>query len=119
MGGWLLMVVLGCWPEWPCTRRINARRLRRRGPWLRRPHRIWRIVRWRCCSLESRRIADTVESKRALLAAIQGMPHAEAFLWGHTDSVTKAVFSPDGQTILSAGWDNRIVLWSRYRPTVR
>jgi WD40 repeat protein len=63
-------------------------------------------------SLESRGIADTVESRRSLLTAIQGVPHAEAFLWGHTAAVTKAVFSPDGQTVLSAGWDDRIVLWS-------
>jgi WD40 repeat protein len=62
-------------------------------------------------SIESGRIADTVESRRALLAAIQRVPQAEAFLWGHTDAVTKAVFSPDGQSILSAGWDDRIVLW--------
>ncbi len=63
-------------------------------------------------SIESGRIADTVESKRSLLAAIQRVPNAEAFLWGHTDAVTKAVFSPDGQSVLSAGWDDRIVLWS-------
>ena len=63
-------------------------------------------------SLESRRIADTVESRRSLLRAIQHVPHAEAFLWGHTDAVTKAVFSPDGQTVLSAGWDDRLILWS-------
>ena len=63
-------------------------------------------------SLESRQIADTVESKRSLLAALQRLPHAETFLWGHTDAVTRAVFSPDGQTILSAGWDDRIILWS-------
>jgi WD40 repeat protein len=63
-------------------------------------------------SIESGRIADTVESRRALLAAIQRAPQAEAFLWGHTDAVTKAVFSPDGQSILSAGWDDRIVLWN-------
>ena len=63
-------------------------------------------------SIESGRIADTVESRRALLAAIQRVPQAEAFLWGHTDAVTKAVFSPDGQSVLSAGWDNRIVLWN-------
>jgi WD40 repeat protein len=63
-------------------------------------------------SIESRRIADTVESRRSLLAAIQRTPNAEAFLWGHTDGVTKAVLSPDGQTVLSAGWDNRIVLWN-------
>ncbi len=63
-------------------------------------------------SIESGRIADTVESRRALLAAIQRVPQAEAFLWGHTDAVTKAVFSPDGQSILSAGWDDRIVLWN-------
>jgi hypothetical protein len=35
-------------------------------------------------SIESRRIADTVESKRSLLTAIQRLPNAEAFLWGHT-----------------------------------
>jgi WD40 repeat protein len=63
-------------------------------------------------SIESGRIADTVESRRALLAAIQRAPQVEAFLWGHTDAVTKAVFSPDGQSILSAGWDDRIVLWN-------
>ncbi len=63
-------------------------------------------------SIESRRIADTVESRRSLLTALQRLPNTEAFLWGHTEAVTKAVLSPDGQTILSAGWDNRIVLWS-------
>ncbi len=63
-------------------------------------------------SIESRRIADTVESRRSLLTAIQRLPNADAFLWGHTDAVTKAVFSPDGQTVLSAGWDNRILLWN-------
>jgi WD40 repeat protein len=63
-------------------------------------------------SLESRQIADTVESKRSLLAALQRVPHADTFLWGHTDAVTRAVFSPDGQTVLSAGWDDRIILWS-------
>ena len=47
-------------------------------------------------SIESGRIADTVESKRSLLTAIQRVPKAETFLWGHTDAVTKAVFSPDG-----------------------
>ena len=63
-------------------------------------------------SLESRDIADTVESKRALLAALQRAPHAETFLWGHTDAVTRAVFSPDGRSVLSAGWDDRIILWN-------
>ena len=63
-------------------------------------------------SIESRRIADTVESRRSLLTALQRLPNSEAFLWGHSDAVTKAVLSPDGQTVLSAGWDNRIVFWS-------
>jgi WD40 repeat protein len=63
-------------------------------------------------SIESRRIADTVESRRSLLTTIQRLPNVEAFLWGHTDFLTRAVFSPDGQTVLSAGWDNRIVLWN-------
>lgn len=63
-------------------------------------------------SIESRRIQDTVESRRSLLSAIERLPNAEAFLWGHTDAVTKAVLSPDGKIVLSAGWDDRIVLWS-------
>ncbi len=63
-------------------------------------------------SIESGRIADTVESRRALLASIQHAAKAEAFLWGHTDAVTKAVFSPDGSSILSGGWDDRILLWN-------
>ena len=63
-------------------------------------------------SLESRRVADTVEARRALLTALQNLPHTKTFLWGHTDAVTKAVFSPDGKTILSAGWDDRIIQWN-------
>ena len=63
-------------------------------------------------SIESRRIADTVESRRALLASIQRLPGDEAFLWGHSDAVSQAVLSPDGKTVMSAGWDNRIVFWS-------
>jgi WD40 repeat protein len=63
-------------------------------------------------SIEARRIADTVESKRALLTAIQRLPNTESFLWGHTDAVTRAVLSHDGKTILSAGWDDRIILWN-------
>lgn len=63
-------------------------------------------------SLEARRIADTVESRRSLLTSIQRVPNAAAFLWGHTDAVTSAVFSPDGRTVLSAAWDNRLLMWS-------
>jgi WD40 repeat protein len=63
-------------------------------------------------SLEARLKADTVESRRSLLASIQRVPNAEAFLWGHTDAATSAVFSPDGRTVLSAGWDDRLLIWS-------
>ena len=63
-------------------------------------------------SIEARQIADTVESRRALFETIQRVPHAEAFLWGHTRGVPSAVFSPDGQTVLSAGWDDRIIMWN-------
>jgi WD40 repeat protein len=62
-------------------------------------------------TIESRRIADTVESRRAMITTLQRLPHTEAFLWGHTDAVTRACFSPDGKTVLSAGWDDRIILW--------
>jgi WD40 repeat protein len=62
-------------------------------------------------SMEARRIADTVEARRSLLTTLQRVPHAEAFLWGHTAAVKRAVFSPDGQTVLSAGSDDRMILW--------
>jgi len=41
-------------------------------------------------SIESGRIADTVESKRSLLTAIQRVANAEAFLWGHTNAVDES-----------------------------
>ena len=63
-------------------------------------------------SLEARRIADTVESRRSLLSALQRVHPAETYLWGHTDAVTKAVLSPDSQIVLSAGWDDRIIMWN-------
>ena len=63
-------------------------------------------------SLESRQIADTVESRRSLLTSIQRVPNTEAFLWGHTNSVTRAVFTPDGRNVLSAGWDDHVLIWS-------
>lgn len=34
-------------------------------------------------------------------------------LAGHTDAIARVKFSPDGQTIASASWDNTIKLWSR------
>jgi WD40 repeat protein/serine/threonine protein kinase len=34
------------------------------------------------------------------------------FSGGHTDRVTAVVFSPDGQTLLSTGGDNRLTLWN-------
>ena len=63
-------------------------------------------------SLESRHIADTVESRRSLLASIQRVFNTEAFLWGHTDAATSAVLAPDGRIVLSGGWDNRLLIWS-------
>jgi WD40 repeat protein len=63
-------------------------------------------------ALEAHRISDTVESRSALLSRLQEVRHVNAFLWGHTDGVTRAIYSPDGTTILSAGWDNQIILYN-------
>jgi WD40 repeat protein len=38
-------------------------------------------------------------------------PRVQATLRGHTDRVRSVAFSPDGKTLASGGWDNRIKVW--------
>ena len=51
----------------------------------------------------------TQEAQHAILAGLPPIPMT--YLHGHTAQVTSATFSPDGQTLASAGADMMIILW--------
>jgi len=61
-------------------------------------------------SLQAENTADTVEAKDSLLTLLEGSPFLKAFLPGHRDRISRAVFSPDGRTIASGGTGD-VFLW--------
>ena len=72
-------------------------------------------------ALEAHRVHDSFESRSAVLSALQHNPHLTRFLRGHDAGVSSLAFGPDGTTLVSAGWDERIVVWdlTAQRPRAR
>lgn len=62
-------------------------------------------------SLEANRVADTLESRGSLLAALQRNPRLITFLYAsHTLPVSSVALSPDGQ-LLAASDGSNVMLW--------
>ena len=68
-------------------------------------------------SLEANRLADTVDARGSLLAALEYKPGLLAYLRGHGGSVTAVAFNPHDGVLTTAGDDGRILLWQSELPT--
>ena len=60
---------------------------------------------------EAVRIASTLEAEQALRSAL-GPWHLRTVLRDHTSDVRTVFFTPDGNKLITAGWDG-LVLWNR------
>ncbi len=65
-------------------------------------------------NLEAGRIAEEggFGDEIDVLAGLKYSPYLTTFLHGHTDVVRRVAFSPDGRLAVSAGRDNRIMMWN-------
>jgi WD40 repeat protein/serine/threonine protein kinase len=61
--------------------------------------------------IEALAVADTFEAQNSLLSNLRSEPRIDTILHGHTNAVRTVAYSPDGQSIASAGRDNQIILW--------
>jgi WD40 repeat protein/DNA-binding XRE family transcriptional regulator len=67
-------------------------------------------------SLEARRVADTVEARSSLLAAVESHPAGLiTFLQGHRRDVGGLALSPDGKLLASGSADGVVRLWDAAR----
>ncbi|MFN8374414.1 MAG: TIR domain-containing protein [Anaerolineae bacterium] len=70
-------------------------------------------------SLEAYQTADTFEAFSSLYTALQRYPYLETFLHQQTDVVRRAVFSPDGATLVSGSRDQTLVFWDTAQHTMQ
>ena len=63
-------------------------------------------------SIESLRIADTVEARSSLLSSLNFNPRIFGYLKGHEGIIWAASFSPKNDFLISVSSDGRIVKWN-------
>jgi WD40 repeat protein len=63
-------------------------------------------------SVEAFQVAPTTEALSGLLTLVGSRPHPSQFLHAHTADVRAVAFAPGGKIAVSAGDDDRIIVWN-------
>ena len=62
--------------------------------------------------VEAFRVQTNLQTLGVLMDNLYADPQPEAYLSGHTDTVTSVAFSPDGKSLASGSHDQSIILWN-------
>ena len=63
-------------------------------------------------SVQAYKISPTFEAKRSLFTSLANNPNLSTFLNSDSGEIENLEFSPDGNSLLSAGSDGKVLLWN-------